>query len=52
MIASITNDGYIVFDNYGNQTPWDWIDMMQQAFPNTYVGCYNRYENCLWFGEV
>jgi len=50
MIASITPTGHIVF-NTPKHDPWDWIAMMRDAFPNTYIGCYDGYENCLWFSK-
>lgn len=46
IIAEITDDGIIVFD-LTIQSPWDWIDMMNDAGFVVYVGCYGGYENCL-----
>jgi len=48
MIATITSTGHIVFD-LDIQSPWDCVDMVRACFSNCYVGCYNGYENCLWF---
>lgn len=51
MIASITPDGYIIFD-LDIQSPYEWITCLNSAFPSKqnkfYVGCYYSYEDCLW----
>lgn len=48
MIFTLSPEGIIVFD-LDIQSPWDWIDCFNDAFPNdsVYVGCYGQYEDCL-----
>jgi hypothetical protein len=54
MIASITEHKNIIlftnqWESYTN--PFNWIDMIRDCFPNTYVGCYAGYKNCIVFED-